>query len=637
MNDGGMDQLRTEARYRTLVEHAPVGILEAGADGSCRFVNPRWCALAGLPQEEAVGYGWVQAIHPDDKQRVMSAWLACVRGGAPAAMEHRMLRPDGSVAWVQTTVVMLPDPAGATAGYIGIFGDITPRKTADFALRESEKRFRLVASRAPVGIFMTNPLGQTEYVNPSWCNLAGMPPEQAHGYGWTAALYPDDRARVFSEWQEAVREGVSCKSEYRFLRPDGTVTWVHGVAVQLRDGYGRLTGYIGTVADFTERKHAEMALRESEERFRLLADNIVQFAWIGDTQGQVQWVNRRWMEYIGISPEEVTWARLGEFHHPEHRQRVEAKFQRHLATGADWEDCFPLRNRDGLYRWFLARAIPVRDEAGRITRWFGTKTDITDLRDAQEMLRRTQEDLLAQTGDLERKVANRTASLQEAIAQMEEFSYSVSHDLRAPLRAMNGYAEALMEEYGAVLDETAHEYIRRIQRASERMEKLTHDVLTYSRLGQTEIILSTVDLAAVVRDLVGTYAELQPAAVELVVKQPLHRVRGHELSISQCLGNLLSNAAKFVAPGVRPRIKVFTAANDGRVRVWVADNGIGIRPDLQCKLFQVFERLPTPTPYAGTGIGLAIVRKAMEKMGGRYGVESDGVNGSQFWIELPGA
>jgi PAS domain S-box-containing protein len=625
----------SEERFRLLAEHAPVGIFRTDAAGDCTFVNEQWCRMAGMAAQDALGRGWELALHPDDRKRVGEGWEQARHTGAPFACEHRFLRSDGAVLWLAASAVETRDAAGVSTGCIGTVVDITDRKLAEFALRESEKRFRLVASRAPVGIFMADAQGNTIFVNASWCSMAGLSPEEAQGQGWVQAVHPDDRAKVVGEWQEAVRGGVSSKAEFRFLRRDGTITWVHGTAVQLRDTNGRLTGYIGTVADFTERKAAEMALRESEERFRMLADNIMQFAWVCDPAGRVLWVNRRFMDYTGWSAERFSSGDAAQLYHPDHSAGIAEKFQQHLRSGEMWEDSFPLRRADGAYRWFLSRAIPIRDAAGKITRWFGTNTDITDVRETQEMLRKAQQELLAHAGDLERKVEARTASLRDAIVQMEEFSYSVSHDLRAPLRAMNAYADALIEDYGPKLDDTGRDYLRRIQRNSERMERLTHDMLSFSRIARAEIVLGPVDLAPVLRDVVGQYAELQAEAADLVVEAPLHRVRGHELSLGQCLGNLLTNAAKFVAPGVRPRIRVFTRDLGAVVRVGVADNGIGIRPEHQGNLFRMFERVPTSVPYEGTGIGLAIVRKAVEKMGGRYGVESDGVNGSCFWIELP--
>lgn len=240
---------------------------------------------------------------------------------------------------------------------------------------------------------------------------------------------------------------------------------------------------------------------------------------------------------------------------------------------------------------------------------------------------------VAQQG-LERKVEERTASLREAIAQMEEFSYTVSHDLRSPLRAMSGFAEALVQDYSASLDETGREYLSRIRRAAERMDRLTTDLLTYSRIARAEVQRTPTDVEKIVRTVLETYPDLQPSHADVRLETPFPLVLAHESSLTQALANLFSNAAKFVRPGERPNITGRAEMRGHRVRFWIEDRGIGIPPAFQPSLFKMFERGPTHHGYEGTGVGLAIVRKAVEKMGGTCGVESDGKSGSRFWIEL---
>lgn len=239
--------------------------------------------------------------------------------------------------------------------------------------------------------------------------------------------------------------------------------------------------------------------------------------------------------------------------------------------------------------------------------------------------------------NLERTVNERTASLREAIAQMEEFSYTISHDLRAPVRAMQCYAEVLMEDYGAKLDENAKKYLDRIIGAGTRMDRLIQDILTYSRLSRREIQLQPVSLDRLARDIVRQYLDMGSVQAQVSVEGPLLSVLGHEASLSQAISNLLSNALKFVAPGSTPKVRLRTEQRNGDVRLWVEDNGIGIKPEYQHRLFSVFERVHPEKKYEGTGIGLAIVRKAAERMGGKVGVESDGLAGSRFWIQLPAA
>lgn len=257
--------------------------------------------------------------------------------------------------------------------------------------------------------------------------------------------------------------------------------------------------------------------------------------------------------------------------------------------------------------------------------------------EAETQLREARDHLRDYAQQLEKRVDERTASLREALVQMEEFSYTVSHDLRGPLRTIGGYAEVLLEDHANALDPTGREYLQRIVRATERMNRLTSGILDYTRVTQSELPLARVQLESLLRSTLEHYSDLQPPAAEVTLVTPLRDVMAHETSITQALANLLLNAAKFVRPGERPRITVRTETRGTRVRIWVEDQGIGIPPEQQARLFRIFERTPAAGSYQGTGVGLAIVRRIVEKSGGTCGVESDGQSGSRFWIELEAA
>jgi PAS domain S-box-containing protein len=236
---------------------------------------------------------------------------------------------------------------------------------------------------------------------------------------------------------------------------------------------------------------------------------------------------------------------------------------------------------------------------------------------------------------LESLVNQRTASLRDVVAQMEEFSYSVSHDLRAPVRSMRGYAQAVLEDHGDKLDDNGRDLLGRILRNGERMDRLIQDLLTYSRVSRRNMPLEPVSVQKLVAEIIQQYPAIQPDRADIYIDEPLPDVLGHEPSLTQVLSNLLSNAAKFVPPGTRPRITITAELRGNVVRLWFEDNGIGIKPESQSRLFGMFERIHSDRPYEGTGIGLAIVRKAIERMNGTAGVISDGINGSRFWVELP--
>lgn len=296
-----------------------------------------------------------------------------------------------------------------------------------------------------------------------------------------------------------------------------------------------------------------------------------------------------------------------------------------------------VRRRDTGKSWIGSyNATPVftshaQDEAVIITLF-----DITDRKASDAALAEAQAKLRSHAGELEQKVTERTASLREAIIQMEEFSYTVSHDLRAPLRSIKGYAEVLLDEYAHRLKGDGAKFLERIVENGNRMERLVNDVLTISRISNTKLTLERVDLQAIIEAVVREYSNLQPSVARIKI-DTVSPVVGHESLCIQVFSNLLTNAAKFVPPGVKPEIHVSSQKNGGVIRVSVRDNGIGISPEFHQKIFGMFERLDPENRYGGTGIGLAIVRRAVEKMNGRVGVESDGRAGSVFWIELPAA
>jgi PAS domain S-box-containing protein len=293
------------------------------------------------------------------------------------------------------------------------------------------------------------------------------------------------------------------------------------------------------------------------------------------------------------------------------------------------------RRKDGKLLHISLTVSPVRNADGQIIGASKIARDITEQKRAEEELRHAKNELAAVNQTLERRVEERTASLREVIAQMEEFSYSVSHDLRGPARAMQGYAAAVLEDYGDRLDARGRDYVDRIIRGSTRMDRLIQDVLTYSRIARTEVRLQPVSLQKLVPEILQQYVN-SPRA-ETSIRNELHTVLAHEPSLTQAISNLLCNAVKFVAPGVMPKIQIWSERHGKNIRLWIEDNGIGIRPEHQRRLFGMFERVHQNQAYEGTGIGLAIVRKAVEKMGGVVGVESDGFTGSSFWIELPAA
>ena len=372
------------------------------------------------------------------------------------------------------------------------------------------------------------------------------------------------------------------------------------------------------------REHSDERER-AEERLQLAltSGNIGVYEWYPKTQKLV-W-DGRMRTHWGLSPgAPIDYEGFLQGLHPDDRPRMQAALERALDPNSDGQYFAEYRVigiEDQIQRWIEARGQAVF-ENGAAVRLGGTTIDITE-RKAFEI-------------ELERQVQERTVRLQETIGELEAFSYSVSHDMRAPLRAMEGYAKALLTDYHDRLDPEAQHWLDRIIRSAQRLDFLIKDVLAYSRVAKEDIELSPVDLDRLIEDILSTTAEFQAPRARITLENQLHPVLGHQAYLTQCVTNLLGNAIKFVAEGVIPEIHVRSERLDGRVRVWLEDNGIGIDPAHRGRIFQIFGQVYPQEAYSGTGIGLAIVRKAAQRMNGEVGVESELNQGSRFWLILSG-
>ena len=280
---------------------------------------------------------------------------------------------------------------------------------------------------------------------------------------------------------------------------------------------------------------------------------------------------------------------------------------------------------------------PIEDSAAPILDANGETLGVVLVFHDASSSRLAQRSLKASNEELEKTVADRTLTLQQAVSDLQAFSYSVSHDLRSPLRAMQGFAEAVLEDYGDKLDERGRDYLGRIKAAGTRLDRLILDLLSYTRIARDDAPMESSDLDKIVRDVIAADSRLQSPAAEIRVDGPLPKVLGRESALNQVLTNLLGNAVKFVHEGKTPSIRIWSEERAPSVRLWIEDKGLGIAKEEQEKIFNMFTQLNDSAKFGGTGVGLAIVKKAMEIMHGKVGVESTDDSGSRFWLELPKA
>lgn len=377
-------------------------------------------------------------------------------------------------------------------------------------------------------------------------------------------------------------------------------------------------------------KQEEERLRQNNDRLTLALDAGKMGSWDWNlATNEVFWTTYHEIIF-GYEPGKPnrSYKEWADRVHPEDLPKVEAKLQTSIKHAQDFHAEYRIVWVDNSLHWVTAFARFQYDAENRPIRMVGVISDITEQKQAQA-------EILQLNETLEQRVLERTAQLEEANEELQAFAYSVSHDLRAPLRAMQGFAEALLEDYEDILDELGKEYATRIVTSAQRLENLIQDLLAYSRLTRSNLQLKVIDLTSIMSEVMTQIeTDLTQTQAQINIQSPLPEVIGHRPTLVQVIANLLINAMKFVGNGVQPQITVWAEMRGECVRLWVEDNGIGISPEHQKRIFRVFERLHGMETYPGTGIGLAIVRKGIDRMGGSVGVESRLGQGSRFWIEL---
>lgn len=613
----------TDAFLAALVSSSGDAILSKDLNGIITFWNESAEKMFGFTAAEAVGRP-VTILFPPDRAEEERGILERIRRGERVAhYETVRQRKDGTLIDVSLTVSPIRDGAGNVIGASKIIRDITEPK-------QEQERFRVTLASIGDAVISTDAKGCVTFMNETAEALTGWRSQEAAGQPLETVfriIAESDRRTVESPVSVALREGriVGLANHTILIARDGTERAIDDSAAPIRDGRGELVGVVLVFRDISNTRQAELAALRLAAIVEGSDDAIVS----KNLNGIVMTWNPGAERIFGYSAEEMIGQSIVRLMPPD-RVNEEPQILARLQRGERVDHFQTVRRRkDGRLIDVSLTISPIRDKDGMIIGASKIARDITELKTAQEKL-------AAHTAELEEKVRERTARLQETIGELEAFSYSLSHDMRAPLRAIQSFTEIVVEEHGQKIPE-AMEYMRRVVNAANRMDRLINDVLNFTRVSRSEIAIRPVNLDTMVTDIIRDRPELHRKGVTMKVDHPLAPVMGDDASLTQCLTNLLDNAVKFVAPGVQPSVHVSTQRLDGWVRICVSDNGIGIAAEGQKRLFGMFQRLNPQHVYAGTGVGLAIVRRAAERMNGRVGVESEPGRGSTFWVELPAA
>ena len=592
-----------------------------------------------------------------DEQRIL-------QNGEPMVGEiEEARRPDGFSMWLSSTKVPVRDANGNITGLIGISRDITAlkqaeesvrkanedlearvaertaqlaeanrlleselgeRKRAEQALQKSERRYRLLYERNLAGVCRNTIDGRILECNSAFARVFGFdsPEEVRKAAGLQFYFYPTDREAYIARLKA---EGSVTNFESRLRRKDGSPVWTLRNATLAYDQEAGEPVIEGTLIDITERKQAEEALRASEERFRVFMENSPTLAFIKEEDGRYLFVNKPFENMFGVDRRQVLGKTVYEWLPEETARRLARSDQLAFESGLASEILENVPSPRGV-RHLLGFKFLLPHVSGRSTLG-GVAIDVTERVQAQEEI-----SLLNQ--ELENRVKQRTAELESANKELEAFTYSVAHDLRAPLRHINGFCRILAEDHCNELSQEACHHLVRIGNAAAHMGKLIDDLLELARLGRRAMTWQQVDLQALVNEVVR---ELEPEVAGRDIEWHVGKLvpaRCDRVLMKQALGNLLSNAVKYTRPRNPAVIEVGCQQVDGNKVFYVRDNGVGFSMAYAHKMFGVFQRLHLEEDFEGTGVGLAVVERVLERHGGRVWAEAELGKGATFYFTL---
>jgi PAS domain S-box-containing protein len=518
-------------------------------------------------------------------------------------------------------------------------------KHSDLAPVQAGNQFESVLNHLPVSVYVVDADFKIRVVNPmarpvfgNIPNLIGRDFDEVIHILWSKE-YADEVVRIFRHTLETGEPYEAIERDGRRIDRDLVETYEWRTnRIPLPNGS---LGVLCTFRDMSDRKQIREKLQEAtareEQKTRLfdgVASTTPDFVYVFDLQGRFLYANRRLLEVWGMNLQQVvgkTCRELGyeQWHHDMHMREISQVIETRQPLKGEIPFRAPLTGIFGVYEYIFT---PVFGPGGEVEFIAGTTRDVTDRKRAQEALHEAREKLSQHAKDLELIVAARTRELEKTVGELEHFSYSITHDMRAPLRALRGFSTVLLEDFSEVLPRLGQDMLKRIALSADRMDQLIVDALDYGKAMRDELSLTPVDPEILLRGMIDSYPAFQMPAADVRLEGRLPRVLANQAGLTQCFSNLLNNAVKFIAPGVTPRVRIRAENHGATVRLSFEDNGIGIPLDQQEKIFGMFQRLSRD--YEGTGIGLALVRKVIERMGGRVGVQSEPGKGSRFWLDL---
>lgn len=646
---------QSEERLQLALQGARQGIWDWNFQQQQLTWDDRCKEIFGLSPDFPVTYEWhINALHPDDRERVMAAITDTLDRGSEFEQEYRTFWPDGSLRWVLARGKCYWDGAGQPYRMSGTVLDITAakqdeaiRKQTEVSLRESRERLALALDAARIGSWdwdlETNEVIWSPYHEMIFGYEPGKP--QRTYQEWLERIHPDDLEVVQLATRQAMEEKHAYACEYRTVWADGSIHWVSSYGRFHYNSEGVPIRMLGMLFDISDRKQAEAALQERELMFRTLADTMPQLFWVILPNGHHEYCNQRWYDYTGMTPEQAHGNGWQQMVHPDDLPHTVRAFGEALATGQIYTTENRLRRAsDGEYRWHLSQALPMYDEKGSIVRWFGSSTDIHDQKSVIEER--------AQALDRERAAR---IELERVSRMKDEFLAVVSHELRSPLNAILGWSRLLRTR---TFDrQKTEQALESIERNAQAQTQLIEDLLDISRIirGQIRLDLRPTNLIPCIQaamDTIRPTATTKSIAIGFDSPLGMLLVSGDPDRLQQIIWNLLSNAVKFTPEGGRVEVRLEQVEGRGTAhppmlpsssaqryaQIRVIDSGKGIDPEFLPYVFERFrqEDATTTRHQGGLGLGLAIVRNLVELHGGTIQADSAGEGqGATFTVQFP--
>jgi PAS domain S-box-containing protein len=608
--------------FREILDAIPVAIYTTDAQGRLTYFNPAAVTLSGRVPELGTDnwcVTWKMFLAdgtplPHDQCPMAIA----LKGGEVASgMECIGERPDGSRFWFKPHPAAIRDPEGQIIGGVNVLIDLTWHKAAEVDVmdRKADERAAMllgaIVDSSDDAIISKDLNGIITSWNRSAERLFGYASDEVVGKPVTI-LIPEERLQEEPQILSRLQRGERVDHfETIRRRKDGTLLDISLTVSPVKDRQGKIIGASKIARNITERKRVEAELLASEARFRQLADAMPQIVWTARPDGHLDYYNERWYDFTGSSRDaqgDMSWEPVL---HPDDVQHARDSWYESVQSGKPFEAELRFWDRhEKRWRWFIGRALPVRDAGGNIIKWFGSSTHIDDQKRVEDDLRRANLDL-------------------------EQFAFSASHDLQEPLRSVKIYSELLANTCKDTLNAQGLEFLGYVRGGATRMEMLIRDLLTYTQVTKFHMPAEPADAEEALETTLAGLAGMIAETGARVTADPLPSLPVHGTHLQQLFQNLIGNAIKYRSAERIPVVHVSAQRRNGHWLFGVSDNGIGIGSQYQERIFGLFKRLHTSEEYSGTGIGLTICQRIVDRYHGRIWVESEPGKGSTFYFTLP--